>query len=93
MTAITLNAETENTARISESDIMPSLGVAAAAGVVAARKNIERKLRRKGATSPETAVKPEEAEITAKHELIWLNRLIEQGNVGRTEDGKIWWKG
>jgi len=72
---------------------MPSLGVAAAAGVATARKNIERKLRRKGAISPETAVKPEEAEITAKHELVWLNRLVEQGKVRRTDDGKVWWKG
>lgn len=72
---------------------MPSFGVAAAAGVATARKNIERKLRRKGAISPETAAKPEEAEITAKHELLWLNRLIEQGKAGRTEDGKVWWKG
>jgi hypothetical protein len=72
---------------------MPNFGVAAAAGVATARKNIERKLKRKSAISCETAVKPEEAEITAKHELGWLNRLIEQGNVGRTDDGKVWWKG
>jgi len=72
---------------------MPSLGIAAAAGVATARKNIERKLRRKGAISLETAVKPEEAEITAKHELGWLNRLVEQGKVRRTDDGKVWWKG
>ena len=87
------SAKMENTARISESDVMPSLGVAAAAGIATARKNVERKLRRKGAISPETAVDPEEAEITAKHESVWLNRLIEQGNVGRTDDGKVWWKG
>jgi hypothetical protein len=71
---------------------MSSLGVAAAAGVATARKNIEKKLKRRGAISPETAVKPEEAEITAKHELGWLNRLTEQGKVGRTENGKVWWK-
>jgi len=39
---------------------MPSLGIAAAAGSVTARKNIEAKLRKKEAISPETAVKPEE---------------------------------
>ena len=72
---------------------MSSFGVAAAAGVATARKNIERKLRRKSAISPVTAVKPEEAEITAKHELVWLNRLIDQGKVRRTNDGKVWWKG
>jgi hypothetical protein len=53
-----LNAKTKNTARISEHNIMPSLEVVAAVGSATARKNIETKLRKKEATSPETAVKP-----------------------------------
>jgi hypothetical protein len=72
---------------------MSYIGMAAAAGIIAARKNIEKKLRRKGALSPKTAVTPEEAEITSKRELGWLNRLIEEGRVGKTEEGKVWWKG
>jgi len=72
---------------------MSYIGVAAAAGIIAARKNIEKKLRRKGSVSPKTAVTPEEAGIISKRELGWLNRLIEQGNVGRTKNGKVWWRG
>lgn len=71
---------------------MSYIGVLAAARI-GARKNIEKKLRRKGAISRKTAVTPEEAEITSKRELGWLNRLIEQGIVGKTKDGKVWWKG
>lgn len=55
-------------------------------------KNIEKKLRRKGAVSRKTAVTPEEAEITSKRELGWIDYLVKQGKVGRTEDGKVWWK-
>jgi len=72
---------------------MLSLEVVAAVGSATARKNIETKLRKKEAISPEAVVKPEEAEITAKHELVWLDCLKEQGKVRRTEDGKVWWKG
>ncbi|MEM2912258.1 MAG: hypothetical protein QW146_07125 [Candidatus Bathyarchaeia archaeon] len=66
-------------------------GAAAAGAAIGVKKSIERKLRRKGALSEETAVMPEEAEIT-KRELRWVTHLIEKGKVGKTEDGKIWWK-
>lgn len=68
------------------------LGVLAAARI-GQIKNIENKLRRKGAISGKTAVTIEEAEISSKRELGWLNHLIEEGKVGRTNDGKVWWKG
>ena len=71
---------------------MSYLGTVMAAAIIAAKKNIEKKLLKKGAVSPKTAVTPEEAEITSKREQGWLNHLIEQGKVGKTEDGKVWWK-
>jgi hypothetical protein len=68
------------------------LGVLAAARI-GQIKNIEKKLRRKGAISGKTAVTLGEAEITSKRELGWINYLIKEGRVGRAKDGKIWWKG
>lgn len=58
----------------------------------AAIKSIEKKLRGEGAVSAGTAVIPEAAKITSKRESYWLNHLVKQGRVGRTKDGKVWWK-
>lgn len=69
-----------------------SLGVIGAASVKAAKRNIEHKLRRKGAISYETRVKPEEADLD-KRELGWVDSLVEEGKIGKAEDGKIWWRG
>jgi len=55
--------------------------------------DVESKLRKRGALSPETAVKPEQAGITGKLQSLWLKVLIDQSKVGRTEDDKVWWKG
>jgi len=71
--------------------LMSYIGVLAAARI-GAMKNIEKKLLKKGAVSRRTAVTPEEAEITSKRELGWLNHLIKKGKIGKTKDGKVWWK-
>jgi hypothetical protein len=56
-------------------------------------RNIEDKLRRVGAVSPDTAITPEAVKITSERELGWLNHLVKQGRVGKTKDGRVWWKG
>jgi hypothetical protein len=69
------------------------------AGVVAGNarraltKSIEKKLRNGGAISAKTAVTPEAAAITSGEELRWMKNLVKQGKVGRTRDGRAWWKG
>lgn len=55
-------------------------------------RNIEKKLREKGAVSKRTRVTPEEAGVTSGRELGWLNYLVGQGKVGKAKDGKVWWK-
>lgn len=45
------------------------------------------------AVSVKKAVTPEEAGLTSKREWGWINYLVEEGKIGRTKDGKIWWKG
>jgi hypothetical protein len=72
---------------------MALYGVIAGMGRRASIKRIESKLREKNAITRKSRVLPEEAGITSKRELGWLNYLINDGKVGRTEDGKVWWKG
>jgi hypothetical protein len=72
---------------------MALYGIAAGMGRRASIKRIERKLREKNATTRKSRVLPEEAGIISKRELGWLNHLINDGKVGRTKDGKVWWKG
>jgi hypothetical protein len=55
-------------------------------------KNIEKKLTSAGAVSAVTAVMPEAAKITSERELEWMRYLVKQSRVGRTEDGRVWWK-
>lgn len=55
-------------------------------------KVIKKKLIEKGAVSPKTAVTPEEAGITSKRDVEWINRFINEGKIGQTKHGKIWWK-
>lgn len=62
----------------------------AAAGIIGARENIEKKIRRKGAVSVETAITPEEARITSKRELGWLNRLVKEGKIKEKSDGRYY---
>jgi hypothetical protein len=63
---------------------------ALAAARIGAKKNIEKKIRRKGAVSVETAITPEEAGITSKRELGWLNRLVKEGKIKETSDGRYY---
>jgi hypothetical protein len=72
---------------------MALYGIAAGMGRRGAIKRIEMKLREKGAVSMKNRVLPEEAGITSKRELGWIDYLVKQGRVGRTKDGKLWWKG
>lgn len=58
----------------------------------AAMKSVEKKLRDGGAVSSKTAITPKAAKITSKGELWGLDYLVKRGTVGRTEDGKYWWK-
>jgi hypothetical protein len=58
----------------------------------AAIRSIEKKLRGEGAVSVRTAVMPEVAKITSERELVRMHYLVKQGRVGRTKDGKVWWK-
>jgi hypothetical protein len=72
---------------------MALYGIAAGMGRRGSIKRIERKLREKNAITRKSRVLPEEAGIISKRELGWLNHLINDGKVGRTKDGKVWWKG
>jgi hypothetical protein len=56
-------------------------------------KSIEKKLCDGGAISAKTAVTPEAATIASGEELRWMRNLVKQGKVGRTRDGRVWWKG
>jgi len=64
-------------------------GLAARQGLI---RNIEKKLRDKGAVSKKTRVALEEAGISSRVELNMLRYLVEQGKIGKARDGKIWWK-
>ncbi|MEM2974925.1 MAG: hypothetical protein QW821_00690 [Candidatus Bathyarchaeia archaeon] len=70
---------------------MVDIAVAAIVGKNIALKRIENKLRKKGAISEKSRVDPKEAGLT-KRELGWIERLVEEGKLGKAEDGKIWWK-
>jgi hypothetical protein len=72
---------------------MAFYGIVVGLGRRTAIKRIEMKLCEKGAVSRENRVLPEEAGITSKRELGWIDYLVKQGKVGRTKDGKVWWKG
>jgi hypothetical protein len=75
-----------------EETIMAFYGIVAGMGIrTAMTKAIEKKLREKGAVSRKTRIMPEEAGITSKRELGWIDHLAKQGRIGRTKDGKIWW--
>lgn len=69
--------------------------------VVATEKRCLEKLKEAGATSPENAVKPEDAGILKEREysifvesptMEWdaLERLIKRGEVKKTEDGRVY---
>lgn len=62
------------------------IGFAAAVGYV------RNKLVKAGAVSEDTAKLPEEVGL-GKNRMALINNLIKQGKIGRTEDGRIWWKG
>jgi hypothetical protein len=71
---------------------MALYGIAAVMGRIGSIKRIEMKLHQKGAVSMKNRVLPEEAGIISKRELGWIEYLVQQGKVGRTKDGKVWWK-
>lgn len=53
---------------------------------------ILRKIAMSGASLPEKAVKPEEAGITSEWDKIALNRLVKEGKLVMTEDGRYYLK-
>jgi hypothetical protein len=53
-------------------------------------KRIQEKIRIARAVSPETAVKPEEAGITDGWDKKALRRLVKEGKLGTTEDGRYY---
>ena len=55
-------------------------------------KQISAKLKTAGALTSETAVTAENAKITSKNEMKWLNCFVKAGKGGKTKDGKYWWK-
>jgi hypothetical protein len=55
-------------------------------------KQISAKLKTAGAITSETAGTAENAKITSKNEMKWLDYFVKVGKVGKTEDGKYWWK-
>lgn len=71
---------------------MALYGVAAGVGRRSSIKRIEMKLRQKGAVSMKNRALPQDAGVTSKRELGWIDYLVQQGKVGRTKDGKVWWK-
>lgn len=62
-----------------------------ALGRIAAINMIKKKLLDKGAISRKTRIMPEEAGLTSRRELGWVEHLAEQGRIGKTKDGKVWW--
>jgi len=65
------------------------------AGAIIAGKMryIKKKLVKKGAVAAESAVKPEEADLASSNDRILLSQMVKAKKVGKTEDGKVWWKG
>ena len=55
-------------------------------------ERILRKIAQVGALSPETAIKPEEAGITDDWDKRALKRLVKEGKLGVTEDGRYYIK-
>lgn len=60
--------------------------------MAAEEASIRSKLEAVGAVSPETAVTPQTAEISSGVDLSWLADFAKLGIVGKTEDGRYWWK-
>ena len=56
------------------------------------QRRIMVRLKAAGAVSPETAVTPQTAKLTIWPDQRWLEYLVKQGIVGKTEDGRYWWK-
>ena len=61
-------------------------------GFGAAVGYVRNRLIKAGAISEETAKLPEEVGL-GKDRMALVNNLIKQGKIGRTLDGRIWWKG
>jgi len=77
---------------IGSESLMAYVGMVVGAGRRIAVKALEMKLRKARATSASNAVAPEEAGITSERELGWIDHLVKQDKIVKTEDGKIRWK-